>query len=87
LKNVEGDPNHPILIGNPKIGQIIIIFESTTPPLEVYDSMKQSPMEVVNIEYDLGPVEADPEYLLIVEANNLAAEIDSETNTIHKFAR
>jgi len=34
-----------------------------------------------------GPVEADPEYLLIVEANNLAAEIDSETNTIHKFAR
>jgi len=34
-----------------------------------------------------GPVEADPEYLLIVDANNLAAEIDSETNTIHKFAR
>ena len=34
-----------------------------------------------------GPVEADPEYLLIVEANNMAAEIDSETNTIHKFAR
>lgn len=25
-----------------------------------------------------GPVEADPEYLLIVEANNLAAEIDDE---------
>ena len=25
-----------------------------------------------------GPVEADPEYLLIVEANNLAAEIDEE---------
>ena len=25
-----------------------------------------------------GPVEADPEYLLIVDANNLAAEIDSE---------
>jgi hypothetical protein len=35
----------------------------------------------------LGRVEADPEYLLIVEANNMAAEIDSETNTIHKFAR
>ncbi len=44
-------------------------------------------LEVINIEYGLGPVEADPEYLLIVEANNLAAEIDSETNTIHKFAR
>ena len=25
-----------------------------------------------------GPVEADPEYILIVEANNLAAEIDDE---------
>jgi U4/U6 small nuclear ribonucleoprotein PRP31 len=25
-----------------------------------------------------GPVEADPEYLLIVEANNIAAEIDEE---------
>ena len=25
-----------------------------------------------------GPVEADPEYLLIVEANNLAAQIDDE---------
>jgi hypothetical protein len=44
-------------------------------------------LEVINIECGLGPVEADPEYLLIVEANNLAAEIDSETNTIHKFAR
>jgi U4/U6 small nuclear ribonucleoprotein PRP31 len=44
-------------------------------------------MKQVNIDHGLGPVEADPEYLLIVEANNLAAEIDSETNTIHKFAR
>lgn len=25
-----------------------------------------------------GPVEADPEYVLIVEANNLAVEIDNE---------
>lgn len=30
----------------------------------------------------VGPVEADPEYLLIVEANNLAVEIDNE---ISKF--
>lgn len=34
-----------------------------------------------------GPVEADPEYLLIVEANNLAVEIDNEINIIHKFTR
>jgi U4/U6 small nuclear ribonucleoprotein PRP31 len=26
----------------------------------------------------VGPVEADPEYRLIVEANNIAAEIDNE---------
>lgn len=26
----------------------------------------------------IGPVEADPEYQLIVEANNLAVEIDNE---------
>ncbi|GFS93217.1 hypothetical protein NPIL_52561 [Nephila pilipes] len=35
----------------------------------------------------IGPVEADPEYLLIVEANNLAVEIDNEINIIHKFTR
>ena len=35
----------------------------------------------------LGPVEADPEYLLIVDANNLAAQIDNELSVIHKFAR
>lgn len=34
-----------------------------------------------------GPVEADPEYRLIVEANNLAVEIDNEINIIHKFTR
>jgi U4/U6 small nuclear ribonucleoprotein PRP31 len=33
----------------------------------------------------LGPVEVDPEYQLIVEANGLAVEIDNEISTIHKF--
>ncbi|KAF2883843.1 hypothetical protein ILUMI_22312 [Ignelater luminosus] len=35
----------------------------------------------------IGPVEADPEYQLIVEANNIAADIDNEIITIHKFVR
>lgn len=35
----------------------------------------------------LGTVEADPEYLLIVDANDLAAQIDNELSIIHKFAR
>ncbi|XP_077980440.1 U4/U6 small nuclear ribonucleoprotein Prp31-like [Glandiceps talaboti] len=34
-----------------------------------------------------GTVEADPEYQLIIEANNLTVEIDSEINVIHKFCR
>ena len=34
-----------------------------------------------------GPVEADPEYLLIVDANNVAAEIDDEIANIHRFAK
>ncbi|XP_070580403.1 U4/U6 small nuclear ribonucleoprotein Prp31-like [Ptychodera flava] len=34
-----------------------------------------------------GPVEADPEYQLIIEANNLTVEIDNEINIIHKFCR
>jgi U4/U6 small nuclear ribonucleoprotein PRP31 len=35
----------------------------------------------------IGPVEEDPEYKLIVEANNLTVEIDNEINVIHKYIR
>lgn len=35
----------------------------------------------------VGPVEQDPEYKLIVEANNLTVEIDTEINVIHKYIR
>lgn len=34
-----------------------------------------------------GPVEAHPEYKLIVDANNLAQEIDNDINIVHKFVR
>ncbi|XP_064110499.1 U4/U6 small nuclear ribonucleoprotein Prp31-like [Macrobrachium nipponense] len=34
-----------------------------------------------------GPVEADPEYMLIVDANNINVDIDDEINTIHKFVK
>ncbi|XP_071541465.1 U4/U6 small nuclear ribonucleoprotein Prp31 [Panulirus ornatus] len=34
-----------------------------------------------------GPVEADPEYKLIVEANNINVDIDDEIGTIHKFVK
>ncbi|XP_046847434.1 U4/U6 small nuclear ribonucleoprotein Prp31-like [Xenia sp. Carnegie-2017] len=34
-----------------------------------------------------GPIETDPEYQLIVEANNLTVEIDNEISIIHKYTR
>ena len=34
-----------------------------------------------------GLLEADPEYKLIVESNNLTMEIDNEISIIHKFCR
>ena len=42
--------------------------------IEYFSSNKQE-NEMDDLQ---GPVEADPEYLLIVEANNLAAQIDEE---------
>lgn len=35
----------------------------------------------------LGPVEFDPEYKTLVEANNITQEIDSEIGIIHKYCR
>jgi U4/U6 small nuclear ribonucleoprotein PRP31 len=34
-----------------------------------------------------GPLEANPQYKLIVDANNMAVEIDNDINIIHKFVR
>lgn len=31
----------------------------------------------------VGPVEADPEYQLIVDSNNMAVQIDNETSKLH----
>jgi len=49
--------------------------------MEEFADKPRKPQELI------GPVEADPEYLLIVEANNIAAEIDDELSIVHKFAR
>lgn len=40
--------------------------------IDVFQSRQRKAEDV------LGPVESDPEYLLIVEANNLIVEIDDE---------
>lgn len=34
-----------------------------------------------------GPIESHPEYILIVDANNLAVEIDNDIAICHKFAK
>jgi U4/U6 small nuclear ribonucleoprotein PRP31 len=35
----------------------------------------------------IGPVEADPEYQLIVDSNNILVEMDNEIITVHKYIR
>lgn len=49
--------------------------------IELYSRKPRKSVEII------GPVEADPEYQLIVEANNIAVDIDTEIMTIHRFAR
>lgn len=49
--------------------------------IEVYQKETTKRFEII------GPVEQDPEYKLIVEANNLTVEIDNEINVIHKYIR
>nr|CAG4643962.1 EOG090X06EY [Lepidurus arcticus] len=53
----------------------------------VMKSIEEFSTSTRNAEDIKGPVEADPEYQLIVEANNLAVDIDNEIGVIHKFVR
>jgi len=52
--------------------------------LHKMDQFRDKPKDTGEI---FGSVELDPEYQLIVEANNLTAEIDNETQVINKFCR
>lgn len=52
-----------------------------TEQIEVYQKQNLTRFEII------GPVEQDPEYKLIVEANNLTVEIDNEIGVIHKYIR
>lgn len=49
--------------------------------IEFYHKQERSRDEIQ------GAVEQDPEYKLIVEANNITVEIDTEINIIHKYIR
>ncbi|KAK0075836.1 hypothetical protein PV325_006248 [Microctonus aethiopoides] len=49
--------------------------------IEKYSKISRKSTDII------GPVESDPEYQLIVEANNIAADIDDEITTIHRFTR
>ncbi|XP_055334914.1 U4/U6 small nuclear ribonucleoprotein Prp31-like [Paramacrobiotus metropolitanus] len=60
---------------------------SKSPELaEVMDRIHNGPRNSARTE-GTGPMEADPEYQLIVKANQLAVEIDNELNIIHKYVR
>ncbi|XP_011634575.1 U4/U6 small nuclear ribonucleoprotein Prp31 [Pogonomyrmex barbatus] len=49
--------------------------------IEKYSKVPRKSADIV------GPVESDPEYQLIVEANNMAVKIDNEIAIIHRFTR
>uniref|UniRef100_A0A1B6BWS1 U4/U6 small nuclear ribonucleoprotein Prp31 n=1 Tax=Clastoptera arizonana TaxID=38151 RepID=A0A1B6BWS1_9HEMI len=57
------------------------------------DRLKRIMQEMVKFQSQgvtkkcIGPLEIDPEYQLIVEANNLAVDIDNEIILIHRFVR
>jgi U4/U6 small nuclear ribonucleoprotein PRP31 len=46
--------------------------------VELYTTKKRSDF------YNSGPVEQDPEYVLIVEANKLVVELEFEISQVHK---
>lgn len=48
------------------------LMHKVTTEIEKYSTILRKSSDIV------GPVESDPEYQLIVEANNLAVEIDTE---------
>uniref|UniRef100_G1SGN5 U4/U6 small nuclear ribonucleoprotein Prp31 n=1 Tax=Oryctolagus cuniculus TaxID=9986 RepID=G1SGN5_RABIT len=57
------------------------MFAEIMMKIEEYISKQAKAAEV------MGPVEAAPEYRVIVDANNLTVEIENELNIIHKFIR
>ncbi|KAG8520539.1 U4/U6 small nuclear ribonucleoprotein Prp31 [Galemys pyrenaicus] len=57
------------------------MFAEIMMKIEDYISKQAKASEV------MGPVEAAPEYRVIVDANNLTVEIENELNIIHKFIR
>ena len=56
-------------------------FKSVIDRIETFSTKPRSAAE------RSGPVEADPEYRLIVDANNLAAEIDDDITNLYKFGK
>ena len=59
-----------------------ILLQETMRKIDFYTKHQRT--STAEIE---GPVEHDPEYLLIVDANNLLVEIDNEIDIIHNFVR
>jgi len=59
-----------------------ILLQETMKKIDFY--IKHQRKSTADIQ---GPVEHDPEYLLIVDANNLLVEIDNEIDIIYNFVR
>jgi len=75
-----------IIIAPASVRQICHLYDSEQLQ-RVLTQIEETNLKPRKAEDILGPVEADPEYQLIVEANSLAVDIDNEINTIHKFTK
>lgn len=88
IKNVDNSGGQAALLGQGTIGVKTVAklrdSERLKGVLERMEEFLQNPRSRESV---LGPVEMDPEYLLIVEANNLTVEIDNEIAIIHKYCR
>eukprot|EP00112_Aurelia_sp_Birch-Aquarium-sp1_P018748 Seg4521.3 transcript_id=Seg4521.3/GoldUCD/mRNA.D3Y31 product="U4/U6 small nuclear ribonucleoprotein Prp31" protein_id=Seg4521.3/GoldUCD/D3Y31 len=88
IKNVDNSGGQAALLGQGTIGVKTVAKLRDSERLKgVLDRMEEFLQNPRSRESVLGPVEMDPEYLLIVEANNLTVEIDNEIAIIHKYCR
>lgn len=74
-------------VSAPQTLQDVAVLHNSEKLKEVMRKIEKWSGRVRKKKDDLGPIENDPEYQLIVEANDLAAEIDQEQQSIHKFAK
>lgn len=85
METGDGQHRQEILSSSKKIESVAKLnktglFQETMKKIDFYTKHKKVPRSEIE-----GPLEQEPEYLLIVDANNLLVEIDNEIDVIHHF--